>query len=78
MPIKDNLQYLSAHGLGQLNLRKIVLDGNDTAASREGPNIDHEHLTLGEFCDLAMPRYYGWAVQCLVLHAYLILGTQAA
>ena len=37
-----------ANGGGQTNLGQVSLDGDDAAAGRQRPDVDHQHLVLGK------------------------------
>lgn len=48
----DLLAHLRAHWVGEDNLGQIGLDGTDSAACRQGADVHHQNLVLGQLLDL--------------------------
>lgn len=59
----DLLAHLCAHRVSEDNLCQISLDGTDAAACRQGANVNHQHLVLGQLLDLQGHRNPGIETQ---------------
>lgn len=51
---RDLLALLRADRRRQLQLREVVLDGHDARAGAHGPDVEHQHLALGQLRDLGL------------------------